>query len=114
MPGNWLARRLSNDQPFAYFGIVGTSVSMSVHEELLVPYGTYVKEVFLDSPAMRAGIQKGDVIIRMDETDVNNFSDFATVVYLKNPEESVRVTVLRQTVSGYKEMVINVSMSERK
>lgn len=106
--------KLSNDQPFAYFGIVGTSVSISAHEELLVPYGTYVKETYMDSPAMRAGIQKGDVIIRIDDNDINNFSDFVTVVYLKNPEENVRVTVLRQTVSGYKEMIVNVSLSERK
>lgn len=106
--------KLSNDQPFAYFGIVGTSVSQSVHEELNVPYGTYVKEVYLDSPAMRSGIQKGDVIIRMDDNDINNFSDFVTVIYLKNPEDSVRVTVLRQTVTGYKEMEVNVALMERR
>ena len=104
--------KLSNDQPFAYFGIYGTSVTLSAHEELTVPYGTYVKEVLLDSPAMRAGIQKGDVIIRMDEYDVNNFTDFVSFLYLRDPEETVRVTILRQAGTGYKEMTVVVDLEE--
>ena len=106
--------KLSNDQAFVYFGIIGTSVSLSVHEELSVPYGTYVKDVLLDSPAMRAGIQKGDVITRIDEFDVNSFSDFLTELYKRDPDEKLRVTVLRQAQNGYKEMYMDVTLSERK
>lgn len=106
--------KLSNDQPFAYFGIYGLSVSLYAHEELGVPYGTFVRDVKLDSPAMRAGIQRGDVIIRLDETDVNNFSDYSSFVYLRNPEEEVRVTVLRQSYAGYKEMTMEVTLGELK
>lgn len=106
--------KLCDDQPFAYFGIYGTSVSLSVHEELAVPYGTYVKDVLLDSPAMRAGIQKGDIIIRLDEYDVNNFSDYVSFIYLRNPEEEVQVTILRQASTGYKEMTVEVTLGELK
>lgn len=106
--------KLSNNQPFAYFGIYGTSVALNVHEELKVPYGAYVKDVALDSPAMRAGIQKGDLIIRIDDRDVNNFPDYITILNNKTPDTTIHVTILRQTLNGYKEMQMDVQLGELK
>ena len=104
--------KLSNDQPFSYLGIYGTSVSVGIHEELHVPYGTYVKDVELDSPAMRAGIQKGDVITQMDEYAINNFTDYVSFMNIKNPETEVHVTVMRSAPNGYKEMRVDVTLGE--
>jgi S1-C subfamily serine protease len=106
--------KLSNDQPFSYLGIYGTSVSVGIHEELHVPYGTYVKDVELDSPAMRAGIQKGDVITQMDEYAINNFSDYVSFMNIKNPETEVDVTIMRSAPNGYKEMNVEVTLGELK
>ena len=106
--------KLSNDQPFSYLGIYGTSVSVGIHEELHVPYGTYVKDVELDSPAMRAGIQKGDVITQMDEYAINNFTDYVSFMNIKNPETEVHVTVMRSAPNGYKEMRVDVTLGELK
>lgn len=106
--------KLSNDQPFAYLGIYGTSVNVSIHEELNVPYGAYVRDVVFDSPAMRAGILQGDLIVKMDETEISNFSDYMSAIYKRNPDETVRVTILRQTGNDYKEMNMNIILGERK
>ena len=106
--------KMSNDQPFSYAGIYGTSVSLSAHEELYVPYGAYVKDIALDSPAMRAGIQKGDVITQMDEYAITNFSDYVSFLNIKNPETEVRVTILRLAQNGYKEMQVEMTLGELK
>ena len=106
--------KMSNDQPFSYAGIYGTSVSLSAHEELYVPYGAYVKDIALDSPAMRAGIQKGDVITQMDEYAITNFSDYVSFLNIKNPETEVQVTVLRLAQNGYKEMQVEMTLGELK
>ncbi|MBR6478484.1 MAG: serine protease [Lachnospiraceae bacterium] len=106
--------KMSNDQPFSYAGIYGTSVSLSAHEELYVPYGAYVKDIVLDSPAMRAGIQKGDVITQMDEYAITNFSDYVSFLNIKNPETEVRVTILRLAQNGYKEMQVEMTLGELK
>ena len=106
--------KMSNDQPFSYAGIYGTSVSLSAHEELYVPYGAYVKDIVLDSPAMRAGIQKGDVITQMDEYAITNFSDYISFLNIKNPETEVRVTILRLAQNGYKEMQVEMTLGELK
>ena len=43
-----------------YIGIYGVDVSEDMKEQGL-PKGVYVKEVEVDSPAMAAGIQNGDI-----------------------------------------------------
>lgn len=106
--------KLSNDQVFSYFGIYGSTVSLSAHEEFNVPYGAFVKDVKLDSPAMRAGIQKGDVIIQMDDYKVDDFSKFVSYIYSKEPEDIVHVTIMRQVQNDYKEMKIDITLGERR
>ena len=106
--------KLSNNQPFAYLGIYGTSVALNVHEELKVPYGAYVKDVALDSPAMRAGIQKGDLIVQIDDRDVNNFPDYITILNNKEPDMTIKIKILRQTLNGYKEMQMDIQLGELK
>jgi S1-C subfamily serine protease len=63
---------------------------------------------------MRAGILQGDLIVQIDETEISTFSDYMTEIYKKNPEETIRVTILRQAMNGYKEMNMNIILGERK
>lgn len=53
---------------------------------------TLVKE---GSPAALAGIQVGDLIIRMDERPIKNQFDFAKVIEAKDVGDSLTVTVMR-------------------
>ena len=56
-----LLEHLSNNQDIAYLGIKGVSVTNEALKSG-VPSGVYVTEVQIDSPAMKGGIQSGDVI----------------------------------------------------
>src|SRR5881398_2647377 len=49
-----------------------------------------------DSPAKKAGIQLGDVIVALDGQPIDNTPQLQQKVAFKNPGESVDVTVLRQ------------------
>ena len=44
-----------------------------------VPYGAYIKEVEMDSPAMLAGIQQGDVITGFGERVIVSFDSIRTL-----------------------------------
>ena len=104
--------KLSNDEPFAYAGIVGTSVSLGAHEELNVPYGAYVKEVKMNSPAMRAGIRQGDVITELDDHLIGTYSDYTLFLSLQEPNTVVTVRVMRQVHNEYKEMKLELTLGE--
>src|SRR5437868_533809 len=49
-----------------------------------------------DTPAKKAGIQLGDVIVALDGQPIDNTPQLQQKVAFKNPGESVEITVLRQ------------------
>ena len=75
-----LIRNLSNDLPIPYFGVRGVSVTTSVNMNYGVPFGAYVTEAVLDSPAMLAGIQSGDVITEFDGEIINTIGDLTKAI----------------------------------
>lgn len=75
---------LSNDKDIAYFGVYGVDVTGEANEEMQVPYGAYITEIDMDSPAMTAGIQSGDVIVMIDETEITNYQDLVKTLFSMN------------------------------
>lgn len=102
--------KLSNAQPIAYFGISGLDVTKEANESQGVPYGAFVKEIAMDSPAMLEGIQRGDVITEMDGKKISLFSDYSSVLMQLEPGEIVEITVMRQAQNTYKEMQFSIEL----
>lgn len=105
-----LIENLSNDKPLAYLGVYGMDVTQSANEELQVPYGAYIREVIMDSPAMQAGIQSGDVLVRIGETDITSYQELVNLLYELSPDTEIPVTVMRQGPSGFEEMDVTVTL----
>ncbi len=96
--------KMSNDKERAYLGIHGADVPEEAGEELGIPMGTYVKEIEMDSPAMAAGIQSGDVVIQVNETPIMTYNELLTILYNANPEDTLTMALMRQG----KEMDVSV------
>lgn len=107
-----VVEKMANGIPLAYMGIRGVDVPREANQELGVPYGAYVQELEMDSPAMQAGILPGDVITKMDDRVVGNFSSYSTALMQMEPGQTVHVVVMRQAQEGYKEMSFNIELSE--
>lgn len=107
-----VVEKMSNGSAVAYLGIVGIDVSNEAHTELKVPLGAYVKEVEMDSPAMLAGIQQGDVIVAMNGSNVMNFSEYSTLLMQMEAGQTVNITVMRQVQEEYKEMPFTITLGE--
>ncbi len=105
-----LIQNLSNNLPVPYMGVKGVSVTTSVNASYGVPYGAYVTSVVMDSPAMLAGIQSGDVITEFDGTTINGFSDLTKAILNSEKEETVKLKVERETNNGYADMTIRVTL----
>ncbi len=104
--------RMSNGIGAAYLGVTGTDVTEEANESLGVPLGTYVTGIIMDSPAMSAGIQSGDVIIRMNETEIPSFEAFTDFIAESKEEDVVTVTLMRQGSEEYREMTLEVTLGK--
>ena len=100
--------KLSNGQEIAHMGINGTDVPETVHLEKEVPRGAYVTGIVMDSPAMKAGIQSGDVIVKVQETEITSFTEYHAALLELAPGTTVNVTLMRQGQDGYQEMQVDV------
>lgn len=105
-----LIEKLSNGRSVAFMGVKGISVTREANEELDVPMGLFVKEVTLDSPAMQAGIQNGDVIVKLGTDSINSLEDYKKAMLKCQPGDTLMVTVKRSTREGYKEISYEIEL----
>lgn len=105
--------KMSNDQPWAYFGIHGTDVPQEANLESGVPLGAYIIEIEMDSPAMMAGIQSGDVITQIGEEEITTYGELLNVLYNANPADVVTITLMRQGIDSFQEMKVVVTFAEK-
>lgn len=103
-----IIEKLSNESAFAYLGISGVDVTSDARQNLGVPNGAYVTELEMDSPAMLAGIQVGDVIIAMNDSTVQSFGTYSMLLMRQQPGDTVTLTVMRQAQEEYKEMSFSI------
>lgn len=90
--------QMSNDKERAYLGIHGADVPKEALEDpdVEIPPGTYIREIEIDSPAMAAGIQSGDVVIQVGDTPVGNYNELLNIIREAEPEEILTFTLVRQ------------------
>lgn len=101
-----VVQSLSNDKDIAYFGVYGQDVTQEANQELGVPFGAYITETDMDSPAMNAGIQSGDVITMLNETEVGNYQELVNALLAEEPEKTITIRLMRQGPEGYTEMEV--------
>lgn len=101
--------RLSSGEIRPYVGIYGTDVTEEAEKELKVPLGAYVTEIELESPAMQAGIQSGDIITKLNGEPVTSYGDYISRLGEASPGSAVAFTVMRQGQEEYREIEISVT-----
>ena len=106
--------RMSNGKEMAYLGINGTDVTGEANTSLGVPLGAYVTGIVMDSPAMKAGIQSGDVITKINEQEILSFSQYAAAIAECRPEETITVTLMRQGPEEYREITLSIPLEKLK
>ncbi len=104
--------RLSNGKSQAYMGIYGTDVTQEANESMQVPYGAYVTEIEMDSPAMQAGIQSGDVIISLNGRTVDSYEDYIMALSDSIPGSTVNVTLMRMNQDEYQSISFLAPLGE--
>lgn len=90
---------LSNGKNVPYLGVSGVEVSSEMQGQG-IPQGVYVKEVDAGSPAMAAGIQSGDIITNIADTDIINLLGYHNTLMKQNVGDKILVCGKRQGTGG--------------
>ena len=96
-----------------YLGVNIISVTNDVAKAYDLPMGVYVKSVVEGSAAEKAGIQAGDVIIKVDGSSVSSAEELIEALTYFEAGETVEI-VVKTRESGYEEQEILVTLSSRK
>ena len=96
----------------AYLGIAGVDVNAQTAAQYNMPTGVYVSQVITDSGAEAAGIQKGDVITGFNGQSIASMKEIQNALAQCSPGDQVTVTVARESIMGYAESQVQVTLTE--
>ena len=97
----------------AYLGIKGTNVTSEYAQYYNLPEGIYVSSVTSGSPADKAGIKKGDVIVKYKGKDVTTMDGLQEKMALCKAGDKVEITVKRADNGEYKSVTCNVTLGKK-
>ena len=85
-----------------WLGITGVNINREVasHYQLQVDTGVLIANIESDSPADKAGIKHGDIILEFNNQPINNVEDLQNMLKERNPGDKAELTVLRGLRKG--------------
>jgi len=93
----------------AYVGVQPADAEAAARQySIKTDRGAYIVQVVSGSPADKAGIKVGDVIVAMDATSVTTASTFRALLAEKRPGDKVTLTIMR----GAQELKLDVVLAQ--
>jgi S1-C subfamily serine protease len=92
-------------------GIEGGEMNSNYAKEIGVKetQGFYINKVTKNSGAEKAGLQKGDIIVQLDDKKINGFAELTAFINTKRPNDVVQVRIIRDE----KEKTIQVKLCKK-
>lgn len=110
---NMKTRTLVDEDEAGYLGISGFSVTDEVAAAYNIPKGIYISEANPGGAADKAGIQKGDVIIKFDGMGMDSINKLKERLGYYKAGEVVDVIIARADNGEYQEKTIQVTLDKR-
>ncbi|WP_291149908.1 Do family serine endopeptidase [Flavobacterium sp. UBA7680] len=78
-------------------GVEGGELNSTASKELGITetQGFYINKVSKNSGAEKAGLAKGDIIVKLDEQNISTFADLSGYINTKRPNDVVKVTYIK-------------------
>jgi S1-C subfamily serine protease len=109
-----IIERMANTQPRIYFGIKAEDMTEEAKKAYDIKNGIYVTEVQANSPAFKAGVKNGDIILQVNDQVVPTTSSFYTSISFYKPGEKVNLKIIRTSSSTNKEIELKAELEEKK
>ncbi len=105
-----LIEDLSNGTGRSYLGLHGKTVPEDIQTQQGIPAGAYITRTEMDSPSMQAGIQSGDIITKIDDTQIDSYETLVNELIKLHPDKNINVTLMRQAVDGYVDVTLEMTI----
>lgn len=98
----------------AYLGVSGQTIDSSMASQFDMPSGVYVQQVIKSSPAQKAGISAGDVIVSIDGSNVSTMDGLKEKISNLKAGKKVKIVVKRQNQMGtYEKKTLTVTLGKK-
>ena len=110
-----LIERMTNASDYAYIGLTPVAVSDSAEatESTRIPDGIYVVEVVNGDPAYEAGILPGDIITKINDTELHTVAEYSLLLESLHPGDEVPVEVRREARGEYRKLDYTLTVGKR-
>jgi serine protease Do len=108
-----LIENLSNGKERAWLGLEIGEILPETALDMNIPQGVYIQQVEMDSPALAAGLAKGDIIQRIGNLQIVSVNDYMGVLQNMEPGEEVTIEYCRNNGEEYRDMKVNITLGKR-
>jgi len=107
-----MSREILREEEQGFLGISGGDVTEDASEAYNMPVGVFVNSVVEGGPADKAGLQQGDIIIKVDDIKITSISQLREYVNSRRVGTDVRVTYMHYENGQYKENTVTVTLGK--
>ncbi len=80
----------------SYLGIVYRNISKDAAILNSIPQGAYIQDVVAESPAEKAGIQKGDILTKIDNKKIQEDEEVSKIIAGKKIGDTITISLWRE------------------
>lgn len=99
------------DEGGGTIGIAGKIINEEQSKSLNCPTGFYITEVTQGSGADKAGLERGNIVTKIEGKEINSFSTIKSITNNKEKGDKVKLTVSYLEKNEYKEKEVEVTLS---
>lgn len=96
-----------------YLGITGINITEVEAQMYGMPQGVYINQVLENAAAAKAGLKKGDIIVKIGEQDIKSMSDLKEELEYYEAGSEVTFTVMQMHDGGYASTQIRVVLGTK-
>ena len=98
----------AEEETIGYLGVITEELSETMMKALNVDYGLLIKDVVEKSPAEKAGLETGDIIMKIDGDKIVDYATLKGLIAAK-PDKKIKILIKRDA----KEQTIEVKLASR-
>ena len=105
--------KIEDTSKVGYMGIKAADLTTEAIQMYNMPAGAFLTEVTLGGAADKAGIKKGDIVVKLDGQKVSGKNDLVDKLQYYESGETVEVVIARANNGEYKEETVEVTLGSK-